>query len=65
MTTEEALAEVGKVNERLSALDHQLHHAIRHPASGMIPLLEREISDAMARKEWLLEQIQRMQRATN
>jgi hypothetical protein len=64
MTAEEALAEVAKVNERLRELDGMLRHALRdHPASRAAPLLQQEIADAMARKEWLFDQIQRMEKA--
>jgi chemotaxis regulatin CheY-phosphate phosphatase CheZ len=64
MTAEEALAEVSKVNDRLRELDRMLRHALRdHPASRAAPLLQQEIADAMARKEWLLGQIQRMEKA--
>jgi hypothetical protein len=41
MTVEEALAEVGKVNDRLRELDGMLRHALRdHPASRATPLLQ-------------------------
>jgi hypothetical protein len=63
MTAEEALAEVGKVNELLKQLDKKLHHAISDPTSKAVPLLHREISDVMARKERLFDQIQRMEKA--
>jgi hypothetical protein len=63
MTAEEALAEVGKVTELLKQLDKKLHHAISDPTSKAVPLLQREISDVMARKEWLFDHIQRMQKA--
>jgi hypothetical protein len=64
VTAEEALAEVGKVNERLRELDGMLRHALRdHPASRAAPLLQQEIADAMARKDWLLDQIQSMEKA--
>jgi hypothetical protein len=65
MTAEEALAEVGKVSERLRELDAMLHRAIRNPASRAVPLLQQEIADAMARKEWLFDQIQRMEKAAS
>jgi hypothetical protein len=64
MTPAEALTELGKVNERLRELDRMLRRALRdHPASRAAPLLQQEIADAMARKEWLLDQIQRMEKA--
>ena len=66
MTPEEALAEVEKVNERLRELDRMLHRALRdHPASRAAPLLQQEIEEALARKDWLLGQIQRMEKARN
>jgi hypothetical protein len=63
MTADEALAEISKVIELLKQLDKKLRSAIRDPTSKALPLLQREISDAMARKEWLFDQIQRMEKA--
>jgi chemotaxis regulatin CheY-phosphate phosphatase CheZ len=64
MTEEEALADLDKVNERLRELERILRNALRdHPASRAAPLLQQEIADAMARKDWLFEQIQRMEKA--
>jgi hypothetical protein len=63
MTAEEALAEVGKVNELLTMLDEKLQQAMSDPGSEAIPQLQQEISEAMARKEWLFDQIQRMEKA--
>jgi hypothetical protein len=64
MTVEEALAEVAKVDERLRELERMLRRALRdHPASRAAPLLQQEIADELARKEWLLDQIQRMKKA--
>jgi hypothetical protein len=63
MTPEDALAEVGKVNERLKMLDEQLQHAMSDPGSWAVPRLQQEISESLARKRWLLEQIEPMQRA--
>jgi hypothetical protein len=65
MTAEEALAEVGKGNERLRELDGMLRHAVRDPASKAVPPLQQEIAEALARKGWLFEQIQRMERAAS
>jgi hypothetical protein len=63
MTAKEALAEVGKVNERLQELDRKLLCATSDPVSEAVPQLHQEIAEAMARKEWLLGQIQRMDKA--
>jgi cytochrome c551/c552 len=63
MTAEEALAEVGKVTEQIRELEQKLRQATSGPASEAIPQLQQEIAEATARKEWLLGQIQRMQRA--
>jgi hypothetical protein len=63
MTAEEALTEVGKVNERLQELDRKLLNATSDPGSEAVPQLQQEIAEAMARKEWLLGQIQRMEKA--
>jgi predicted translin family RNA/ssDNA-binding protein len=63
MTAEEALTEVGKVNERLLELERKLLHATSDPGSEAVPQLQQEIAEAMARKEWLLGQIQRMEKA--
>lgn len=63
MTAEEALTEVGKVNEQLQELDRKLLHATSDLGSESIPQLQQEIAEAMARKEWLLGQIQRMEKA--
>jgi hypothetical protein len=66
MTAEEALAEVGKVNERLRELDRMLHLALRdHPASKAASLLQQEIEEALSRKAWLLGQVQHMESAGN
>jgi hypothetical protein len=59
MTAEEALAKVGKVNDRLRELDGMLRHALRdHPASRATPLLQQEIGDAMARRDQLMQFVQ-------
>jgi hypothetical protein len=63
MTAEEALAEVGTVNERLTMLNEKLQQAMSDPGSEAIPQLQQEISEALARKRWLLEQIEPMQKA--
>jgi predicted translin family RNA/ssDNA-binding protein len=63
MTAEEALAEFGKVTEQLRMLEEKLRQAITGPASTAIPQLQQEIAEAMARKEWLFDQIQRVERA--
>jgi hypothetical protein len=61
MTAEEALAEVGKVNDRLRELDGMLRHALRdYPASRATPLLQQEIGDAMARREYLMQLVQKV-----
>jgi hypothetical protein len=47
-------------------LDGMLHRALRdHPASRAAPLLQQEIEEALARREWLLKQIERMQKPGN
>jgi hypothetical protein len=63
MTVKEALAEVGKVNEWLQELDRKLLSATSDPGSEAIPQLQQEIAETMARKEWLLGQVQRMEKA--
>jgi hypothetical protein len=63
MTVKEALAEVGKVNERLQELDRKLLYATSDPGSEAIPQLQQEIAETTARKEWLLGQVQRMEKA--
>jgi hypothetical protein len=63
MTAEEAIAEVGKLNDRLRELDEKVRQAMNGPASEAIPQLQQEIAEATARKQWLLAQIQRMQKA--
>jgi hypothetical protein len=63
--TEEALAEVGEITERLRMLEDKLRQAMTGPASAAIPQLQQEIAQATARKEWLLDQVQRMQKAGN
>jgi hypothetical protein len=63
MTAEEAIAEVGKLNDRLRELDEKVHQAMNGPASEAIPQLQQAIAEATARKQWLLAQIQRIQRA--
>jgi predicted translin family RNA/ssDNA-binding protein len=57
VTAEEALAEIGKVNELLRELDAKL----RLVPSSAVPQLQQEIAEAMARKGWLFEQIPRME----
>jgi hypothetical protein len=59
VTAEEALAELGKVNELLRELDATL----RLVPSSAVPQLQQEIAEAMARKGWLFEQIPRMEKA--
>jgi phage shock protein A len=64
VTAEEALAEVGNVTEQIRELEQKLRQATTSgPASEAIAPLQQEIAEATARKEWLLGQIQRMQRA--
>jgi hypothetical protein len=63
MTAKEALAEVGKVNERLQELDEKLRCAMSDPGSEAVLQLHQEITEAMSRKEWLFSQIQRMEKA--
>jgi predicted translin family RNA/ssDNA-binding protein len=63
MTAEEALAEVGKVTEQIRELEQKLRQATSGTASEAIPQLQQEIAEATARKEWLLDQIQRMRKA--
>jgi hypothetical protein len=63
MTAEEALTEVVKVNERLQELDRKLLRAASDPGSEAVPQLHQEIAEAMARKEWLLGQVQHMRKA--
>jgi hypothetical protein len=62
-TAEDALNEIERINERLRLLDEQVRHAMSNPTSQAVPQLQQEISDAMARKQWLFEQIQRLQKA--
>jgi hypothetical protein len=63
MTAEEAIAEVGKLNDRLRELDEKIRQAMKGPAWEAIPQLQQEIAEATARKQWLLAQIQRIQKA--
>jgi hypothetical protein len=58
MTAEEALTEVGKVTERLKELDEMLHRAVRNSTSEAIPLLQQQIEDAMARRDYLMQFVQ-------
>jgi hypothetical protein len=58
--TQKALAEI---DSRLLGLDENLQHAMSDPGSEAAPRLQREISQAMARREWLLEQLLQMQRS--
>jgi len=58
MTADEALAEVGKVNDRLRELDVMLRHVVRDPASRAVPLLQQEIADSMARRDQLMQFVQ-------
>jgi hypothetical protein len=58
MTAEEALTEVGKVTERLKELDEMLHRAVRNSTSEAIPLLQQQIEDAMARRDYLMRFVQ-------
>jgi hypothetical protein len=57
MTAEEALAEVGKVNERLRELEEKRHQAASCPITEALPQLQQEIAGAAARKEWLFRSI--------
>jgi hypothetical protein len=59
VTAEEAIAEVGQVSDRLRELDEKLRQTMSGAVSAAIPQLLQE----MARKQWLLAQIQRMQKA--
>jgi hypothetical protein len=63
MTAEEAIAEVGKLNDRLRERDEKVRQAMNGRASETIPQLQRGIAEATARKQCLLAQIQRMQKA--
>jgi hypothetical protein len=63
MTADEALAAVGEANEQLAMLDEKLQQAMSDPGSEAVPQLHQEIADAMVRKEWLLRQVQRMEKA--
>jgi hypothetical protein len=63
MTAEEALAEIGKINARLRELDDKLQSAMSDPGSESIPQLHLEIAEAMGRKQWLIGQIQRLEKA--
>jgi hypothetical protein len=63
MTADEALAEVGKADERLRKLRQRLHETKRGPITEVIAKLEQEIAEETARRNWLLDQIQRMEKA--
>jgi predicted translin family RNA/ssDNA-binding protein len=63
MTAEEALAEVGQINEWLQELEEKLQCAMSDPGSEAVPQLHQEIAEATARKEWLFDQIRRMEKA--
>jgi hypothetical protein len=63
MTAKEALAELDKVTSRLRDLEEDLQHAINDPGSAAVPQLQQEISEAMARREWLREQLQQIQQS--
>jgi hypothetical protein len=65
MDADQALAEVGKVNERLKELDAMLHRAVRDPASQAVPLLHQQIADTMTRKELLTKQLKQIQRSSS
>jgi hypothetical protein len=62
MTAEEALAEIGNVNERLQELEDKLQCAMSDPGSESIPQLHQEIVEARGRKEWLVGQVQRLEK---
>jgi hypothetical protein len=47
----------------LARLHEMLQHAMNTPGSDAVPLLQQQISEAAARKEWLFDQIQRMEKA--
>jgi hypothetical protein len=59
-TAQEALAEIDKVIDRLRGLDENLQHAMSDPGSEATPRLQREISEAIAHKERLLDQLLQM-----
>jgi hypothetical protein len=61
--TQEALAEIERIDSRLIGLDENLQHAMSDPGSEATPQLEREMLQAMARREWLLEQLLQMQQS--
>jgi hypothetical protein len=61
--TQEALAEIERIDRRLIGLDENLQHAMSDPGSEATPQLEREMLQAMARREWLLEQLLQMQQS--
>jgi hypothetical protein len=63
MTAEEALAEIDKVKNRLRDLEEDLQRAMSDPGSESVPQLQQEISEATARKEWLLEQLQQIRQS--
>ncbi|HET6220790.1 MAG TPA: hypothetical protein VFE11_01440 [Dongiaceae bacterium] len=63
MTAKEALAELDKVTSRLRDLEADLQRAINGPGSAAVPQLQQEISEAMARREWLREQLQQIQQS--
>jgi hypothetical protein len=63
MTADEVLAAVGEANERMAMLDEKLQQAMSDPGSEAISQLHQEIAEATTRKEWLLDQIQRMEKA--
>jgi hypothetical protein len=62
LTAEEALAEVGEVNERLANLHEMRQHAL-NTGSDAVPHLQQQIAEAATRKEWLFGQIYRMRKA--
>jgi Mrp family chromosome partitioning ATPase len=49
--TQEALAEIEKIDRRLIGLDENLQHAMSDPGSEATPRLQREMLQAMARRE--------------
>jgi predicted nucleic acid-binding Zn-ribbon protein len=63
MTAEEALAEIDKVKNRLRDLEEDLQRAMSDPGSESVPQLQQEISEATARREWLLEQLQQIRQS--
>src|SRR5262245_2587215 len=61
--TQEALAEIEKIDLRLIGLDENLQHAMSDPGSEATPQMQREMLQAIARREWLLEQFSLMQQS--